>query len=216
MQATPRIPARLASIVLASCLAACAANPATGVAASGRPLRVQYSTGTGTYVSQDQTGVDVETSSSGNEKVTEHYTAVEHTFQWNDLKYFQGRQELDEQDYFRIAGDDAAVRQIRDTRSSASLKMKIGAPLMVIGLAAGLVLGSVGNPSQKAIGSLGGTLVGGGGALVFYWGHKEMTNRHHLPGSRAEELADVVENCNEGHCTRQPGGRRASSVRGHR
>src|SRR4051812_19345044 len=99
-------------VVLASSLAACLANPATGVAPNGGALRVQYSSGTGTYVSNDKTGEDVTTHDNGNQSVTEHFEPVQHSYRWTDWKYFQGREELDEQDFYRIAGDQPAERRI--------------------------------------------------------------------------------------------------------
>ncbi|HEX3758983.1 MAG TPA: hypothetical protein VHW23_09770 [Kofleriaceae bacterium] len=194
-----------------SVLTACLPNPATGVAANGGPLRVQYRTGTGTFVSNDKTGEDVTTHSDGSESVTEHYQPVEHSYRWSDWRYFQGRSELDEQDYYRIAGDDGAARNIEDIRGDAAVKMKIGAPLLILGSVASFLLPAIGssngNKNLSTLGYVGGGLVGVTGGLVWYWGRNEMANRHHLPQARADEHADVIEECDEGRCKRQRGGR---------
>src|SRR4051812_35768491 len=207
----------LAMLALAAAGTACVPNPATGVAATNGPLRVQYSSGTDTYVSNDKTGEDVTTSSSGAQTVTEHFSAVEHNYHWTDWRYSQGYSELDEQDYYRIAGDDEAVREIAGIRSRAALKMKIGAPIMVAGIVAGLALSAIGQSSNNAslaqTGYLAGSLVAGAGGFVWYWGRSEMENRHHLKAERAEALADLIGDCNEGHCTRQLGGRQNIAAR---
>jgi hypothetical protein len=198
--------------MVTGCLSGCLANPATGIAPNGSPLRVQYSTGTGSYVANEKTGESVTTYSDGTKAVTEHYTPVQHSYRWTDWRYFQGGEMLDEQDYYRIAGDDAAARQIEDIRNDAALKMKIGVPLMIVGAALELLLPTIGQSSDNTnlsnIGYLGGSVVGLTGALLWYWGHGDMAKRHHLPQQRADERADVIEECNEGGCTRQPGGRR--------
>lgn len=116
-------------LACAIAVAGCASNPATGVAASGDMLRVRYSTGTGAYVSDDVVGTDVQRDSQGNEVgSTDHVQSVEHSYRWNDWAYYQGREELDEQDYYRIAGDTQAVSKIEGIRSRASRMQKIGAP----------------------------------------------------------------------------------------
>ncbi len=202
----------LTVLVVAGVLTGCLANPATGVAPNGSALRVQYSTGTGRYVANEKTGESVTTYSDGTKAVTEHYQPVEHAYRWTDWRYFQGREPLDEQDYYRIAGDDAAVRQIEDIRNDAALKMKIGIPLAVVGVALELLLPTIGqnsgNTNVSNIGYLGGSVLGLTGGLLWYWGHGDMANRHHLPSQRADQRADVIEDCNDGGCTRQPGGRR--------
>jgi len=198
-------------VVLICALAGCLPNPATGVAPNGQPLRVRYSSGVGTYVSNDVVGTDVHTDSAGNQSTTDHYQPVEHSYRWHDWNYFQGREALDEQDYYRIAGDRDAEQRVADVRAGASLKMKIGMPLMVARLVAASVLGSgvkLGNDSATAIGYVGASVVGGAGALVFYWGASQMRNRHHLPPARADQDADVVQDCTDGRCRNTRGGRR--------
>ncbi len=203
-------------LICAALLAGCAANPATGVATNGHPLRVRYSSGTGSYVSDDVVGTDVHRDSSGNEiGSTDHVQAVEHSYQWHDWKYFQGPDVLDEQDFYRIAGDQQAADSVAKIRAGATSKMKVGMPIAVIGYAAMLVLGSIGtsnkNPTLSTIGYVGGGTLGSVGGLVWYWGKADMAKRHHLPMSRADQNADVIETCRENHCRKQRGGRRVES-----
>jgi len=193
-------------------IAGCAANPATGVASNGGPLRIRYATGTGSYVSNDVVGTDVHRDAQGNEVgSTDHVQAVQHSYQWNEWKYFQARDELDEQDFYRVAGDVQASDEVGRIRATAALKMKIGMPIMIAGVVAGLVLTSVGSSrgdsSLASLGYYGGSLVGAVGGLVWYWGDTEMKNRHHMPMSRADRNADVIEQCDEGRCRSQRGGR---------
>jgi hypothetical protein len=213
MQLMYRRGSLFAGLALAASLAACFPNPATGVGANGETLRVQYLTGTGTFVSNDKTGEDVTTHSDGSQHVTEHFSEVAHTYQWNDWKYFQGRQELDEQDYYRIAGDVPSARSVENFRANASLKMNIGLPVAIVGL----LLTSISLHTDSRPLATAGGLVGVAGAVTWYWGRHDMANRHHLPAEHADELAGVIEECNEGHCTRARGGRpvppRASDLR---
>jgi hypothetical protein len=208
------------NVALLALACGCATNPATGVASSGDALRVQYSTGTGTYTSNDVVGTDVHRDANGNEVgSTDHVQAVEHSFRWNDWKYFQGGAELDEQDYYRIAGDADAVDRVGRIRDSASTKMKIGIPIFVAGLAVGLVASAIqstsGSSTATTAAYIGGTTVMTAGGLVWYWGHSDMTNRHHLPSPRADQNADIIERCSEGQgCSRERGGRaRRTSAR---
>ena len=206
---------KLAMIALVT---ACAANPATNVESNGGLMRVQYSSGTGTYVSNDVVGTDVHHDAEGNEVgSTDHLEAREHSYEWNDWKYFQGPDELDEQDYYRLAGDTDAVAKVSALRESAARKMKIGMPLMIAGYAAMIVLAGVGKSTNNSaianIGYIGGSAAGTVGGLVWYWGKADMENRHHLPMSRADRNADVIEQCREKRCRKQRGGRETTGER---
>ena len=201
----------ICSVATTIALAGCVPNPATDVAASGETLKVQYSSGTGSYVSNDVVSTTVHKDADGKEVgSSDTYQPVEHSYQWNDWKYFQGREELDEQDFYRIAGDQEAADKIAGIRASASKKMKVGATVAAAGIVAGLVFAGLGqsrdNASFNTLGYSLGTAVGTGGLLVWYWGSNEMKKPHHLPSSRADQNADVVEDCNEGRCTRARGG----------
>jgi hypothetical protein len=204
--------AGLATVALSSSLVACFPDPATGVASNGGPLRMQYRSGTGTYVSQDKTGEDVHTYSDGSQSVTEHYSNVQHSYEWTDWKYFQGKTELDEEDYYRLANDADSARYIQSIRASAMRKMQIGLPLAIVGLVAASVLSSTGNSSTAtAYGSIGASAVALTGVYVWYWGESDMTKRHHLSQDKANERADIVEECRDGHCISARGGRSAST-----
>jgi len=202
---------KVCSIGAGLVLVGCISNPATGVAASGEMLKVQYSSGTGTYVSNDVVSTTVHKDSDGNEVgSSDTYQEREHQFQWQDWKYFQGREELDEQDFYRIAGDQEAADKIEKHRASASKKMRIGVPIAVAGLVASIALTVIGTstdkPSLTTIGYLGGSTATSVGGLVWYWGAADMKKAHLLPQSRADKNADVIEDCNEGRCRRSRGG----------
>lgn len=196
-------------LAFTSMVTACLPNPATGVASSGEPLLVQYRTGTGTYVSDDKTGEDVTTHGDGSQTVTDHYTAVQHAYQWSDRRYFQGATQLDEEDYFRIAGDDQAVRTIEDIRRGADKKMKIGMPLLVLGAVAGVVLTLVGSQTENhglSTGAyIGGAAVGLTGWYLWHQGRATMATPFQLPPEVAVQHAAVLEDCDQGRCRRRPG-----------
>jgi hypothetical protein len=202
------------SLGLCSMLAAaCAANPATGVASNNLPFKVQYATGTGTYTSNDVVGTDVHRDSEGNEVgSTDHVEARQHSFQWSDWKYFQGHDQLDEHDYYRLAGDQAAADQVAKVRESAKTKMAIGLPVAIAGIAAMVIAGSIQKSngegsSLTTIGYIGGGIVGTAGMLTWYWGEHDMKAKHHLPMSRADQNADLIEECRENRCHTSRGGR---------
>ncbi len=193
------MPALLASFVA---FGGCASNGATGVASNGGVLRVQYSSGIGTYVSDDVVGTDVNRDANGNEiGTTDHVEARSHSYAWSDWKYYQGRDELDEQDYYRLAGDMDAERRIAAIRTSASRKQRIGVPLAIAGYAAVAVLGTIALSSNHdtlaAVSYIGGAAAGTVGGLLWYWGYSDLDNRHLLPRSRAEGDSDVIEECQE-------------------
>jgi hypothetical protein len=200
-------------LVLAVPLAGCLANPATNIAATGEPLRLKLSSGTGSYVSNDVVATEVHRDASGSEiGTTERYQPVEHSYRWQDREYFQGHDALDEHDYYRLAGDREAADQIGRIREGAARKMRIGAPLMIAGVAATIVATTIGissnNSSITTLGYVGGSTITSVGGLVWYWGHNTMRQRHHLPASRAERNADLVEECVEGSCRTRLGARR--------
>jgi len=201
----------ICSVATTIALGACVPNPATDVAASGETLRVQYSTGTGTYVSNDVVSTTVHKDADGNEVgSSDTYQPTEHAYQWSDWKYFQGREELDEQDFYRIAGDQEAADKVAGIRAGAAKKMKYGAVIATAGIVAGLAFAGFGqsrdNASFNTLGYTLGSVASTGGLLVWYWGSNQMNKKHHLPSSRADQNADVVEDCNEGRCVRARGG----------
>ena len=207
--------ARILSTGVAVALAGCLANPATGVRSNGDPLRVRYSSGTGTYTKNEVVSTDVYRDSDGNEVGSKDtYQPVTHTFRWRDTNYFQGREEIDEHDFFRLAGDGRGADEIQKIRDGAALKQKIGVPLMVVGLAATMVLTTVArstdNPNLATVGYSGGSIIGTAGAAIWFWGRNTMKKRSHISPARTDRNADIIQICDEGRCRSQRGGRQAA------
>jgi len=201
------------------CALGCASNPATGVMPTGEPLRVQYNSGTGTYVAHDKVGTAVHKDDHGNQLgTTDIYRPVAHSFAWSNWKYLQGGHELDEQDFYRLAGDQAAADEVLRKRSAATTKMTIGVSVLLASVAAAVAVNqmkshddmttagaSSSGGSKYALAACGAGILGGG--LVWYWGSGEMARKHHLAAERANYDADLVETCESGRCRSEPGGR---------
>ena len=202
------------SVVVAAALAGgCLSNPATGVGSTGGPMRVKFESGTGQYVSNDVVSEDAIVDSNGNETgmAVQHRADVTHTYQWSQWNYFQGRTRLDEQDFYRLAGDHEAEEAVRAKRTKAERMEKLGIPIAIAGYIGEALLISYGKQHNddvtENVGIYGGTLVGSIGALMYTWGLYTLRNPHLLPMERAADSADLVQTCREGRCRTTRGGR---------
>jgi hypothetical protein len=197
----------------ATALGGCLSNPATGVASNGHPLKLKFESGTGSYVSNDVTSEDTVVDANGNEAGTiQHRQDVTHSYQWSQWSYLQGREKLDEQDFYRLSGDQAAADEVARQRSKAELEQKLGLPLAIIGYIGSALLISYGSQHQDAVmenlGIYGGGAVGAAGTLLYTAGYLQLKNPHLLPQDRAEQNADLLETCREGaRCRVDRGGR---------
>ena len=194
-------------------LGGCATNPATGVASNGKPLLIKDESGTGTYVSNEVVSEDAIVDSEGNDTglKVQHRADVQRTYAWRHWGYYQGQDKLDEQDYYRIAGDQRAADKIASARKSGVIRQSIGAPLMVAGLAAGGVIaypGVIEDNDTKKWAAVGAGVVSLVGLFVFYSGWSAVKEQHHLSQERAIRRADLVQTCVEQKCSVERGGRK--------
>jgi len=212
----------LAGPLVALIAAVGCANPATGIASNGGDLRVRYATGTGTYVSNDVVGTYVHRDANGNEiGSTDHVEARAHSYQWNNWGYYQGRDEIDEHDFYRLAGDREASDEIAQFRASAIRRIKISAPIAIVAAAVFLVLTSTGQKQDHVSSAQYVTWAGSGVAAgiagyCWYWGDTDLKTKHHLAAERADQDADIIEQCREGRCEKQRGGRGGSPASSQR
>jgi hypothetical protein len=199
-------------------LGACLSNPATGVTSNGRPMRLKFESGTGTYVSNDVVSEDTIVDSNGNEAgAIQHRADVTHSYRWSQWGYYQGKTKLDEQDYYRLAGDTAAYGEVKSKRDKAERYQKLGIPIAVVGYVAEALLVSYGSQhndsTMENLGIYGGTAVGALGTLMYTYGVLTLRNPHLLAQDRAEDNADILETCREGQrCRLDRGGRRAHKL----
>jgi len=206
------------AIGAATALGGCLSNPATGVASNGHAYKLKFESGTGSYVSNDVTSEDTVLDADGNAAGTiQHKQDVTHSYQWNQWGYYQGKTKLDEQDFYRLSGDQAAADEVARQRSKAELEQKVGLPLAIIGYIGSALLVSYGSQHQDAtienLGIYGGGAVGAAGSLLYMAGYLKLKNEHLLPQDRAEQNADLLETCREGsRCHVERGGRVAHKL----
>jgi hypothetical protein len=162
--------------------AGCATLPRTGTQATGEALSVQSHQETATWVEKTKVGEvenrDADGNLIGTSDVYQNQTRSADYTVWNGA---QGQTVVDDQDFFQIAGDDAAADEIRSYRESGVTINRIGLVIGGVGLAGavgGYGLALVGGNDTKSIGYAGATvgvltaLVGVG---IAYWG-KGRTN----------------------------------------
>jgi hypothetical protein len=184
----------------------CLSNPATGVTSNGGPMRLKLESGTGRYTSNDVVAEDAIVDANGNDtgNRVQHTAEVTHQYQWSQWGYFQGRDKLDEQDYFRLAGDQQAADEVAHQRAKAVLMERLGLPIAVAGYIATFAMISYGrqhdNGAIENLGAYGMGSVAGLGSLLYAAGYYKLKNPHLLPQERAETAADLIQVCREGRC----------------
>jgi len=186
-------------IVVASTLtSACMSNPATHAADNGLPARLLIVSGTGVRDVEVQAGRNVYTNTAGEQSETVRYKTVKEKFNWKDWGFFQGRDRLDEQDWFKLR-DPAASAEIEKARSRAYREQMIGLPMAVVGIAgASLLQAGVGSEqlgSAASTASIAFYALAAGGTFLFGKGLRTMRKKRLLPLSRAYEAADEVSQC---------------------
>src|SRR5262245_60707502 len=116
--------------LVAIATSACISNPARGITATGEPARVIIVSGTGTRLVDQQVGGSVTTHADGSESSTVSYRTVAQRFKWRSWRFYQGRDRVDEQDWFSLK-DPAATDQIKAARASAYRMQLVGLPLAI-------------------------------------------------------------------------------------
>lgn len=185
--------------VLAFLSTGCVGNPARGVPASQAPLRVVLESGTDTREVERAAG---NTYDADGNLVAQRTEFATESYDWSDFKYYQGSEELDEQDFYHLSLDQRAYDEIVEARATARRNQRIGLPLAVIGLGGALGASAVMDRSSPvAIGTMvAGSLVGAIGVALYQRGIHTMREPHLLPAERASQAAEVVESCRSGRC----------------
>jgi hypothetical protein len=174
-------------------LLGCAANPATGVRASGEPLGLKIKTEAFSYTQQEKVGtVEYRTATGapdGSADIYKKRTVHGVDLQWRPT---QGTTIIDDQDFFRIAGDEEAERQTREQRDYARLINRVGYGLVIGGVGvmgfAGQMMPDASSKTRATVGGLGllGTITG---ALFVYYGIFHNRSENHVMELERARLA---------------------------
>src|SRR5689334_3777666 len=112
----------------------CAHRPRTGVEATGEPLVLEVRTEDQSYVGQRKVGEVVSRTSSGRYVgTTEIYEAQTVYVPVTHWQAFQGKDRLDDQDFFRIGGDARAAEEIAGMRDNAVILNRLGIVIFALG-----------------------------------------------------------------------------------
>lgn len=170
----------------------CAHLPKTGTESTGEPLNVEVKTETRTYVTQAKVGEvqhrDSDGRLVGTSSVYENQVGQYDVTRW---QVFQGETNIDDQDFYNIAGDTETASQIASYRATGVVMNRVGLGMAIAGGAlalAGMFLGpalatkdeygiatSPGWVPYAATGGLIVALVGGG----LTWAGYARTKREH-------------------------------------
>jgi hypothetical protein len=197
-------------VLLGGCVIS--SNPAKGTAPTGAPLLVKSESGTGTYTSNDVVSTETVKDNAGNEIGTiEHREDREHSYDWHVFSLHQGADKLDEQDFYRIAGDQESESKVKSVRTKAIGRQRLGRWIaigsLVLGagmLAGGIAMDMPGIAGLSLVPLVMGTMTGG---MVWMYGYKGMEGQI-IPEARAKEVSDLVQSCIESNCRIAHGGRR--------
>jgi hypothetical protein len=195
---------------LAALAQACISNPARGTAATGAPLRVRTDSSSGTYQAQQVVGQDTYYDRDGNASGSVERTRMV-TKRWSktDVSFYQGADQIDEQDYYRLAKDPGGVDEIKEARAQMSRDLTIGFPVAIAGLLGSTLLatGQFGeSKGLRVYAATGATVVGLVGAYFAFRGLQTYRKKPLLGVGRAIEHASEVQHCYRGNCRTVTGG----------
>ncbi len=182
------------ALVLSLVLPACARmQPRSGVAATGEPLTLETRTSTWKETKSEKVGESDHYSSDGEYVgTTEQYrdkTVTKSSFHWRPK---QGNTYISDEDFYRIAGDEAKAEKARRYRRNGKL-MTVGGTLLFVGGTAAALAGAFGDFSDGQSYGLymGGGLGAAGGGLLGAYGFKRLTTDGHP--YRYGEAQDVID-----------------------
>jgi hypothetical protein len=172
-------------LVVAAALGGCfvvpmAKAPAIGAVATGEPLAVVDDIKVWTTEETEKVGEAVHRDAAGNTVGSTDVYAARTQVHTQKVWYLaQGREQLPDEDFFRIAGDDEALQATAQMRAGARRKVRIGQVSMAVGVVAAIASYFVPQPMAKVGLSLGGTAAVCGGWYIGNSGAKEMESDHH-------------------------------------
>jgi hypothetical protein len=129
-------------LAMAALSMGCASLPKTGAQDSGQALYVDVTSENVQYVAKVKTGDVVHKDASGNVIGTsEAYEDKMMSYNITRWAAFQGEDKLDDEDFFRIAGDNQAADQIHNYRAAGVSMNRIGWIMAAVG--GGVILGGI-------------------------------------------------------------------------
>jgi hypothetical protein len=189
---------RAATIVVAAALVAaaaagCATNPATGLRASGQPLGIKTEYESVAYRDQQKVGeVQYQNAAGQSEGSASIYqTSVGHAtkIHWQPT---QGNAVIDDQDFFRIAGDTASEREVEEYRRQGKALNRVGWGLTLLGaggVAASTTLMDETTKRARTIGGVSVLALITGAAWVYYGYYRTQPDHHAVELERARQAA---------------------------
>ena len=181
----------LAVFVMTGCFVMPEAKaPRSGAVATGEPLNVVDDVKVWTTTSKEKVGETVYKDSSGSTIATadnyEERTQVHSMKVWYPV---QGAEQIADEDFFRIAGDQQALAQTGEMRANAKTWNRRGKYTM-LGGAISFVAGIfIKQPVARTVLMSGGGLAVSGGWAMAYWGAKQMEPENHAVDRSIAERA---------------------------
>lgn len=188
----------LPSALLLGLASGCASLPEPVAAPNGQPLSVREHTETGSYTVKEKVGeVEHKDESGRNIGKSDVYQNKTKTFQYQVWNSYQGDDKISDDDLYRIAKDEKAEREVKDSRENGVLLNRLGIGGFILGAVAagaGYALMSQTesgqSPSPVASGLLyGGLITVSAGGILTYLGLAKAKSEHPLEQNRAEQAA---------------------------
>jgi hypothetical protein len=156
---------------------ACASMPRTGMPATGEPLSVHTGTVEQHHTVKEKVGEVEHKTSDGKVVGTSEVYADRDVTTYRDVWYgMQGSTKIDDEDFFRIAGDKEAADEVRSYRETGVTMNRIGLVAIIVGAAAmaggyyfttqATTIEADGTVTNNSIGNLALPFLIGGGVAV--------------------------------------------------
>jgi hypothetical protein len=167
-------------------------GPQNGAVVTGKPLAVVDDVKVWTTEYQEKVGTTVHHDAGGNAIGTSDTYATRTQVHSKNVWYpVQGSEQISDEDFFRIAGDDEARDETRRLKSRAKRRLRIGQAALGVGIVASVAAYFVPGTTPKlalSLGGLGGSI---GGYFVIRGAVEQLEPDHHaVPRSRAEVAAE--------------------------
>jgi hypothetical protein len=219
---------RLAAVLVGTfAIQGCAVNPAKNTARTNEALGVVFYTQEKAYLMRVKDAIKT-TNYDGTVETIEEAKYAERTYKISGTGFGQGATLIDEQDFYRLSGDQASADRVARIRKSHRRKTQLGIGLLVLGGGVsftGQLLPIIDGKDEKS--SVAPIVTGAGVALgvlgIVAWiiGRKGMSKQQQLPTELAKRTAQTVSVCYKElggtfDCAVRPGGRAPAPADGPR
>ncbi|MBA3540363.1 MAG: hypothetical protein H0T79_12175 [Deltaproteobacteria bacterium] len=176
-----------------------AQGPKGGVVASGQPLAVVDDVKVWTTTQKEKVGETEYKDEKGN--VVGTGTSYQDKTQVHTMKIWypvQGTEQLRDEDFFRIAGDQTALDETLALRANGHKWNRRGIYTMAGGVVGLIASYFIPNPTVRTVLSLGSTLAVGGGYYMSFWGARQMNPETHAVDRSVADRAALQYNAQLG------------------